>query len=128
MATARVPTRRDRGDASTLVLVLMAPIFVVLLFAGWQAALWSHARAELRAVARDTAAMVARSRSDPADAAAAARAAIGGIDVRDPRVDVSVANGVVVVAVVARAPGIIRGTAAPVTVTVAMPLEEWSRL
>lgn len=120
---------RDRGDANSLVIVLLAPMLVVLLFAGWQAALWSHARAELRAVARDTAGLVARSQIEADDAASAARVAIeGGIDVDDVAVDVAVADGVVTVALSGTAPGIIRGTGAAVSVTVALPVEEWSEL
>jgi hypothetical protein len=121
--------RRDVGDANSLVLVLVAPILVVLLFAGWQAALWSHARAELRSVARDTAAMVARSGVDPADAEASAATVIAGdVDVRDVDVVVTVVGGIVTVEVRASAAGIIRGTRAPVAVTVAMPVEAWSSL
>jgi hypothetical protein len=124
-----VRDERDRGDANSLVMVLVTPIVVVLLFAGWQAALWSHARAELRSVARDTAALVARSEVEPADAQASAVAAIEtGIDVRDVSVSVTVDDGVVTVNVRASAAGIIRGSRAPVAVAVAMPVEEWSEL
>ena len=65
----RPTSRRMRGDegaASSLTVVLLTPVFVVLAFAVFQAAMWGHARTEARVIARDTAALVARSGVPPA--------------------------------------------------------------
>ena len=64
--------RGDSGAANSVAVALLAPLFVVLAFAAVQAALWSHARTEARVVARDTAALVARSGMDAGDARSAA--------------------------------------------------------
>ena len=58
----------DRGSAS-LTIVLLAPLLVVLMFVGFQAAMWNHARTEARVIARETAVLVARDHLPP-DAAA----------------------------------------------------------
>ena len=51
-------TDRDRGSTS-LTIVLLAPVMLVLMFAGFQAAMWNHTRTEARVVARETAVLVA---------------------------------------------------------------------
>lgn len=122
--------RGDRGAATSLSLVLLVPLFVVLAFAGFQAALWSHARTEARVIARDTAGLVARSGVDPADASRAARSVlVADTDLHSVDVDVSIVAGgsgeLVVVTVSGQAPGIIRGTSAGVSVTAAIPREGW---
>lgn len=119
--------RGDEGAASSLTAVLLTPVFVVLAFAAFQAAMWGHARTEARVIARDTAALVARSGVPPADARESAIAVLAAdTDLR--RLDVAVANDgqLVVVTVSGSAPGIIRGTSADVSVTAAVPLEGWS--
>jgi hypothetical protein len=125
------PTRRlrgDRGAATSLAVALLTPMFVVLAFAAFQAALWSHARTEARVVARDTAALVARSGVDAGDAQASATAILeADTDLRNVVVAVSSTGGVVTVTVTADAPGIIRGTADAVGVTSAVPIEELTR-
>ena len=63
MWVARSPNRRDAGSTS-LTAVVLAPVFVVISFAAFQAALWSHARAEARMVARDVAIIVAQRGGD----------------------------------------------------------------
>ena len=66
----RPTSRRMRGDegaASSLTVVLLTPVFVVLAFATFQAAMWGHARTEARVIAHDTAALVARSGVPPSD-------------------------------------------------------------
>ncbi len=73
----RLPARRlrgDRGAATSLAVALLTPMFVFLAFAAFQAAMWSHARTEARVVARDTAALVARSGVAAGDARASATA------------------------------------------------------
>lgn len=103
----------------------MAPVFAVLAFAAFQAALWSHARTEARVVARDTAGWVARSAVAPGDAAGSARASLDGTNLRDLVVDVVIDPDLVVVTIDGRAPGIVRGTWTAVRVTAAVPTEAW---
>ena len=93
----------ESGAATSLSIALLTPIFVVLVFAAVQAALWSHAKTEARVIARDTAALVARS----------------GVTV-----GVTQSPGIVAVTVSANAPGIIRGTSSSFSVTAAVPVEE----
>ena len=117
--------RGDRGAATSLAVALLTPMFVFLAFAAFQAALWSHARTEARVVARDTAALVARSGVDAGDAQASATAILEtDTDLRDVEVDITSTGGVVTVTVRAGAPGIIRGTINSVAVTSAVPIEE----
>ena len=78
----------DRGSTS-LTTVLLTPVFVVLAFAAFQAAMWTHAVTETRAVARDTAALVARRGARPAVAEASAVAALSrGVDLEHPVVEI----------------------------------------
>ncbi len=115
---------RDRGSTS-LAVALLTPLFVILAFAAVQAALWSHARTEARVVARDTAALVARSAVGSGDAQAAAMAILeADTDLRNVAVVVDRRGDVVAVTVDATAPGIIRGTGVAVRVTEALPVEE----
>lgn len=115
----------DTGAATSLSVALLTPVFVMLMFAAFQAALWSHARTEARVVARDTAALVARSGVAEGDAIASATrslsadTSLSGVGVAIRRTD-----GLVTVTVTADAPGIIRGTSRDVSVTVAVPVEE----
>ncbi len=132
MAPATLPAtgtmRRLRGDAgaaTSLAVALLTPMFVVLAFAAFQAALWSHARTEARVIARDTAALVARSGVAAGDAQASATAILtADTDLRNVAVEVRSTGGVVTVTVTGDAPGIIRGTANSVAVTSAVPVEE----
>ena len=117
--------RGDRGAATSLAVALLTPMFIFLAFAAFQAALWSHARTEARVVARDTAALVARSGVAADDAQASATAVLeADTDMRNVMVGVSSGGGVVTVTVTADAPGIIRGTTNSVSVTSAVPIEE----
>ena len=129
-----LPIRRDlslphRGAGDTgstsLAVALLMPVFVALAFAAWQAALWSHARTEARVVARDTAALIARSEIGAGEAAESAQAVLAA-DTSMTNIDVNVGGGtgVVIVTITADAPGIILGTSRPVSVTVAIPIEE----
>jgi hypothetical protein len=122
--------RRVAGDtgSTSLAVALLTPVFVALAFAAWQAALWSHARTEARVVARDTAALVARSGTGPDEAAGSAQAVLIA-DTSMTNIDVNVnvggdSTGIVIVTITANAPGIMRGTSRPVSVTVAIPIEE----
>lgn len=115
----------DEGAATSLSVALLTPVFVVLAFAAFQAAMWSHAKTEARVVARDTAALVARAAVPAADAAASATAVLeADTDLRNVTVVATTTSGIVAVTVTADAPGIIRGTSSRVEVTSAVPVEE----
>lgn len=117
--------RGEAGAATSLSIALLTPMFVVLAFAAFQAALWSHAKTEARVVARDTAALVARSGVSANDAEAAATAILeADTDLRNVVVTATSSNGLVTVAVTADAPGIIVGTSTGLAVTSAVPIEE----
>jgi stalled ribosome rescue protein Dom34 len=123
MSPARL--RSDVGAATSLSVALLTPMFVVLAFAAFQAAMWSHAKTEARVVARDTAALVARADVAPADARASATMILeSDTDLRRVDVAITTGDGVVAVTVTADAPGIIRGTSSRVAVTAAIPVEE----
>ena len=113
----------DRGSTA-LTTVLLTPVFVVVAFMAFQAAMWTHARTEARVIARNSAALVARSHADPNDTERNAREMLASdTDVADPAVDIEVAAGVVTARVTGRAPGMIRGTSSEVDVVEAVPLE-----
>jgi hypothetical protein len=117
--------RGDRGAATSLAVALLTPMFVFLAFAAFQAAMWSHARTEARVVARDTAALVARSGVAAGDAQASAAAVLAAdTDLRNVVVNVAATASVVTVTVTGDAPGIIRGTSNSLSVTSAVPVEE----
>lgn len=119
---------RDVGAAS-LTIVLLAPLLLVLMFAGFQAAMWNHTRTEARVVAREAAVLVARDHLPAAQASAAAIASLATDSLlTGANVSVSTSASTVVVTIVGEAPGILRGTSAPVRVTVALPLEGWVTL
>jgi uncharacterized membrane protein len=122
------PARRlcgDRGAATSLAVALLTPMFVFLAFAAFQAAMWSHARTEARVVARDTAALVARSGVAADDARSSATTILeSDTDLRNVVVAVAATGGVVTVTITGDAPGIIRGTSNSVSVTSAVPIEE----
>jgi len=102
-------------------------VFLVLAFAAFQAAMWGHARTEVRVIARDAAAMVARGGVTPGDAVSSATAVLlSDTDLSSPVVSISTAGDVVVVTVEGRAPGLIRGTSTHVRVTAAVPREGWT--
>ncbi|NNE12709.1 MAG: pilus assembly protein [Ilumatobacter sp.] len=114
---------RDRGS-TTLTTVLLMPVFTGLAFLGFQAALWTHARSEVRAVARDAATLVARQGADATEVRRSAEAVLAGDDsFEGGSVEIAVDGDLIVVRVEASVPGIIRGTSADVDVTEALPLE-----
>ncbi len=117
--------RGDRGAATSLAVALLTPMFVFLAFAAFQATLWSHARTEARVIARDTAALVARSGVAAGDAQVSAAAILeADTDLRNVAVSVATTGGVVTVTITGDAPGIIRGTTNDLSVTSAVPIEE----
>lgn len=117
--------RSDAGATTSIAVVVLSPVFVALAFAAFQAALWSHARTEARVVARDTAALVARSGVGAGEARSSAVAVLSAdTALSDVAVSVEQRDGLVVVTIVADAPGILRGTSRRVAVTAAVPIEE----
>ena len=116
---------RDEGSVS-LTIVLLAPLLLVLMFAGFQAAMWNHTRTEARVVARETAVLVARDRLSTPRAVAAASTSLAEDSVLTGiRVSVDTTATVVVVTITGNAPGVLRGTSSPVRVTAAVSLEGW---
>ena len=117
--------RDEMGAASALAAAVMTPVFVVLAFAAFQAAMWSHAKTEARVIARDTAGLVARSDVGAGAARSSATQILrADTDLRDVRVEVTRSDGIVTVTVRGEAPGIIRGTSTDVAVHAALPVEE----
>jgi hypothetical protein len=113
----------DRGSTS-LTTVMLTPVFVVIAFAAFQAAMWSHARTEARVIARDSASLVARNSVTEVAAQQSARAILmADTDLGDPTVSISNNGRFVAVTITGHAPGIIRGTSSPVSVTEAIPME-----
>ena len=121
-------TDRDHGTAS-LTIVLLAPMLLVLMFAGFQAAMWNHARTEARVIARETAALVARDHLPAPQAVAAAVASLASdSELGAVNVAVDTTATIVTVTITGDAPGMLRGTSASVRVRVALSLEGWVAL
>ena len=121
---------RDRGSAS-LSIVLLTPVFVVVAFMAFQAAMWTHARTEARAAARDAAVQIARFGASPTDVE---RSTFDSLGSKSALVVESVeiaelaeieSSGVVAVTIRAIANGIIVGTSTDVVVTEILPYEEF---
>lgn len=115
--------REDKGSTS-LTVVLLTPLFIVLMFAAVQAALWGHARTSARVAARDAAAQVARFdiEAGAAEASALANLTNGNLDNID--VNIEPRGDLIVVTITGDAPGIFIGTSRRVSVTEAVPVEE----
>jgi len=119
------PNEGDVGSAS-LTIVLLAPALLVLMFAGFQAALWNHTRTEVRVVAREAAVLVARDHVSAQQASSSASATLSRDSLlNNVRVSVLSTETDVVVTITGDAPGLLRGTSAPVRVSVALPVEGW---
>lgn len=116
--------RRDDKGSTSLTVALLTPLFVVVMFAAVQAALWGHARTEARVAAKSAAVQVARQNASPGDAQATAVANLADSGLRSVTVSIARNEGVVVVTVSGDAPGILIGTSRPVRVTEAVPIEE----
>ena len=111
--------------------MLLTPVFVVIAFMAFQAAMWTHARTEARAAARDAAVLVGRFGASPDDVAGSTLESLGSKSVLDvtaveiPPIAEIRANGTVRVTIRARANGMIIGTGTDVVVTEAVPFEEY---
>jgi len=115
----------DRGSAS-LTIVLLAPLLVVLMFVGFQAAMWNHARTEARVIARETAVLVARDHLPPDAAADVATTSLRRDSaLAEPNVFVQSTDAAIVITITGRAPGLLRGTSSAVKVTAAVSREGW---
>ena len=113
----------DRGSTS-LTTVLLTPVFLVVGLMAFQAALWSHARTEARVLARNSAALVARSHADSSATEVATLAMLRtDTDIRDAHVVIVVSGDLVQARITGRAPGMIRGTSMGVDVVEAVPRE-----
>ena len=113
----------DRGSTS-LTTVLLTPVFVVVALMAFQAALWSHARTEARVLARNSAALVARSHAGTSATEQSTLAMLrSDTDLRDAHVDIVVRGDLVQARITGRAPGMVRGTSAGVDVVEVVPRE-----
>jgi hypothetical protein len=126
------PERRGDGTgdlgSTTLTTVLLTPVFLVIALMAFQAALWTHARTEARVLARNSAALVARSHADVGATEQSTLAMLrADTDLADPSVEIVIDGNLVTARVTGRAPGMLRGTSAGVTVVEAVPLEEFRR-
>ena len=114
---------RDRGSAS-LTTVLLTPVAMMVALMGFQAALWTHARTETRAIARDAAVLVARNEGDPGAVELSTQARLDGKrNLSSATVDVGIEGDLAVATVVASAPGVFRFTERRIEVTEAIPVE-----
>lgn len=90
----------------------------------FQAAMWSHARTEVRAVARDSAAQVARNGAPIGDVEATARRLLDTeVAIADPVIEITTDGELVVAHITGRVPGLLRGTSAPVDIRYSLPQE-----
>ena len=123
------PDARERGAAATVSIVLITPVLVFVCLAAFQTALWNHDRALARASARTVAAAIARN-TTPVDAARTDAVAVltANTTLTDVVVRIDTGGGQVTVTITGQAPGILIGTHAPITVTVALPTEGWTPL
>ena len=113
----------DRGSTS-LTTVLLTPVFLAIALMAFQAAMWSHARTEARAIARDSVALVARNGVPIGDVEMTAQRALDTeVDLLDPAIEITSDGELVTARVTGRAPGLLRGTSAPVDITYSLPQE-----
>jgi hypothetical protein len=116
----------ERGAGSSLAMVLLAPLFFILSMMAFQSAMWSHARTEARVRVRDVAGLIARSAMTAEQAEIEVRAAMAPDSLlRDVHLEVEDRGATVRVGLRAIAPGILRGTSAPVEVSTTLWRERW---
>jgi Flp pilus assembly protein TadG len=118
--------RSDHGAGSSLSMVLLAPLFFILSMMAFQSAMWSHARTEARVRVRDMAGLIARSGLTTEQAEIQVRAAMNSDSLlREIHLEVDDQGATVRVGLRAVAPGILRGTSAPVEVSTTLWREGW---
>ena len=106
--------------------MLLTPIFTVVAFMAFQAAMWTHARTEARAAARDAAVLVGRFGAEPDDVKASTEQSLSDKSVLElETVTIVEASGTVSVTIAATAHGIITGTESKFEVTEAVPVEDY---
>jgi len=114
---------QDRGSA-TLTTVVLTPVFVAVALAAFQAALWTHARTESRAIARDAAVLVARAGESSEAVTASARQLLDDeVRLTDSRVVIDESPTLVTVTVRGSAPGMFRWMETDFEVVEAVPRE-----
>jgi hypothetical protein len=119
----------DRGLATNIAVLLMAPLAVALILIGVQATLWRNARTIAADRANQTAALVAAGQLTPAAADAELTASLDALaDLTNVDVDVVDNGQLVTVTVAGDARGIIVGTRNRVRLTSATPVEGWQPL
>ena len=97
----------------------------------FQAAMWSHARTEARSGARDAAVLVARFGADPDDVEMSvadgleSKSVLADVEVSIPSLAEIRSSGFVEVTVRATANGMLLGTSTEVSITEAVPFEEF---
>jgi hypothetical protein len=101
-------------------------LFFILSMMAFQSAMWSHARTEARVRVRDMAGLVARSGMTAEQAEIRVRAAMATDSLlREVHLDVQDRGTTVRVGLRGVAPGILRGTSAPVDVSTTLWRERW---
>lgn len=124
MNSTRSSARRDRGEASTQ-LVVLTPLLVLLVFLGVQAAIYFHA-ANVAAAAAAQGAAAASSLSGPSSAIAVAQSTVADLGSHLAHVPtLSVSGGYVSVSVVLSVPRIVPFFPGSVTRTVIEPRERF---
>ena len=124
MNSTRSSARRDRGEATTQ-LVVITPLLVLLVFLGVQAAVYFHA-ANVAAAAAAQGAAAASSLSGPSSAIAVAQSTVADLGSHLAHVPtLSVSGGYVSVSVVLSVPRIVPCFPSSVTRTVIEPRERF---
>ena len=118
--------RSDTGAAGSLSLVLLVPVFCVLATMAVQAAMWGHARSQVRAVAHAAAVIAARSGVDSHIAEQSARQSLSSVDgLRVDVVDIESTNGYATASISGRVPGLVHGLSSEIAVIESVPVEGW---
>jgi hypothetical protein len=124
--TGRQSLDPERGAGSTLSMVLLTPLFFVISMLAFNGAMWAHARTEARVRVRDLAGQIARSGFTAAQAEMEMRARISEESLlREIQIDIVDLGSQVTVSLRGRAPGLVRGTSAPVDVSATLWRERW---
>ena len=121
--------RDEHGLATSVAVVLLAPLTLGLTLIGVQTVLWQHARTIAADRANQTAALVAAGQLGPVEADAQLTASLdASADLADVDVDVDATDQLVTVTVAADANGILVGTRTRIRLTTSTPVEGWQPL